>query len=168
MSDILRLIAGGLLALCSCYAGVMIKRHYAERHKFYKAAAQFASALSGELSFKKTPLPEIIEKFGYGRRDIFAKLLSEYMCATKRGEGYDKMIKNIDVAHVRENEKKEVISFLCDLGKTSLDDQLALVSRAGKQFELAEKRCADESKKLGGMYFKLAVLVGLALIVIFA
>lgn len=57
MSEILRLVAGGLLALIACYIGVLIKRRYAKRVTFFKSACEFSSCLATELSLKKTPMP---------------------------------------------------------------------------------------------------------------
>lgn len=49
MSEILRLVAGGLLALIACYIGVLIKRRYAKRVTFFKSACEFSSCLATEL-----------------------------------------------------------------------------------------------------------------------
>ena len=50
-ADILRLVAGGLLALICCYGGVLIRRHYIEREKFFADAEAFAAYLTSELGF---------------------------------------------------------------------------------------------------------------------
>lgn len=168
MADILRLIAGGLLALCSCYIGLVIKRRYAAREKFYKSLCEFLTVAASELSFRKTPIPEIASKFLYGRKGEFEKTLEEYLRLAKEGADYDRMLKTLEPQYIKLEEKKELITFLSTLGKTALDDQLSNVARAQKSFSAKSETLAKESKKLGGMYFKLFVLLGLAIIVILA
>ncbi|MEG2274720.1 MAG: stage III sporulation protein AB [Clostridia bacterium] len=168
MSEILRLLAGGLLALCCCYIGIVIKRHYVEREKFYLAALEFATLLSSELSFKKTPFPKVVETFSFGRKGVFVSAVNEYVVELQKGATFEKMLADINIPRLKNEEKKSLISFFSELGKTSLDDQLGLIARASKEFEIKHKKCEEESRKLGGMYFKLAVLLGIAIIVILA
>ena len=54
------------------------------------------------------------------------------------------------------------------LGRTALDDQLSSASHWKEVFAAKRSKCAEETKRLGGMYFKLAVLLGIALIVLVA
>lgn len=70
MSEILRLVAGGLLALIACYIGVLIKRRYAKRVTFFKSACEFSSCLATELSLKKNAYAKDSLKVfaGKGRR----------------------------------------------------------------------------------------------------
>lgn len=168
MSDVLRLIAGGLLALICSYIGLLIKRHYSERAKFYLELNDFLSYAGAELSFKKTPLPDIINGFTSSKKGITAKFLSQYLIALKRGDCAEKMLKETDIPHLKEAEKKEAVDLMRELGKTSLDEQLSLIRRASEAVKVKHTKCAEESKRLGSMYFKLAVLLGIALIIIFA
>lgn len=167
MSDVLRLIAGGLLALICCYAGVLIKKHYKEREQFYRDAKDFTVHLASDLSFKKTPLPVSVDSFSAGKKGAFCKLLGDFIAGLRSGGG---LKQDIDVHGVKlkPDEKKQLVEFFGDLGKTSLSDQLDVIGRAEKSFEQKRAKCAEESVRLGGMYFKLAVLLGIALIVILA
>jgi len=167
MPDVIRLIAGGLLALICCWAGVMVKRHYKERESFYLAAKEFAGHLGSDLGFKKTPLPASIESFLTGKKGGFHKLLNDYLISLRSGKAkLDFDAKG--TVKLKEGEKKELNDFFLDLGKTSLADQLANIKRAEEEFEKKRSKCKEESVRLGGMYFKLLVLLGIALIVILA
>lgn len=169
MADILRLIAGGLLGLLCCYGGVLIKRYYADREKFYRDAETFAAELASELGFRKTPLPAVISSFTEGRKGAFCKMLSGFGVKLGLGVPQDKAAaEEAENAHLKKEEKKQMRDFLASLGKTSLGDQLETVKRAQKEFTEKRAKCAEETKRLGGMYFKLAVLMGIALIVILA
>lgn len=168
-AEILRLVAGGLLALICCYGGVLIKRHYADREKFYAEAEAFATYLASELGFRKTPLPVLIEQFSEARKGAFAGVMKRFGAALSLGVAQDKAATEAaESAKLKADEKKQLKEFLSSLGKTTLADQLDGAERAKAEFAAKRTKCADESKKLGGMYFKLAVLIGIALIVVLA
>ncbi len=166
MSGTLRLVAGGLLALLCCYVGVLIKRRYRHKEEFYKSACDFATYLSSEIGFKKTPIPEIAEKFSKGKSGAFESFLKDVVDRLKRGEKVT--CDNTELARFKTEEKEEMLDFLGSLGKTELKDQLALAARFAARMQERHKKCEEDSKRLGGMYFKLCVLLGLAIILILA
>ncbi len=168
MSGTLRLIAGGLLALIACYIGMLIKRRYRDRERFYKSAYEFTQTLNTELSFKKTPIPTVAQSFLQGRKGDFEHTLEQCMQLLKEGKDSIYTFEKVEIPILKKQEKKEVIQFLMSLGKSSLSDQLAAIGREGDAFKLKYDQCAADSKRMGGMYFKLFVLLGLAIILILA
>lgn len=166
--SVLRIIAGGLFALIASYIGLLIKRKYRDRAAFYKSACQYVSALQSELAHSKISIPEFAKRFVGGREGAFEKLLVDSIARLKDGKGYDELFKESDARLLKEDERKEMISFLSSSGKSSLDDQLASLAHYAAIFQDRYKKCEEDSKKLGGMYFKLFVLLGLAIILILA
>ena len=71
-------------------------------------------------------------------------------------------------AKLRAEEKKQLEGFLSSLGRTPLADQTESAEHMRGEFAAKRAKCAEESKRLGGMYFKLAVLTGIALLVMLA
>ena len=168
-ADILRLVAGGLLALICCYGGVLIRRHYIEREKFFADAEAFAAYLTSELGFRKTPLNAAIAGFAEGRKGAFAGVLQRFSAALALGGMQDDAAASAaESAKLKPDEKKKLREFLSALGTTPLSDQLAAAGRWKEDFGARRAKCAEESRRLGGMYFKLAVLLGIALIVMLA
>lgn len=166
MSDILRIVGGGLLALVACYIGLLIKRRYRQRYLFYKSANDFAKSLSAELSTLKTPLPTVAKNHLQKQQGDFECVLEKWlsMSTSLRIEGED--IFKIPLLKV--DEQRELERFFQPLGKSVLNEQLAHINGFQKLFENKMEECANDSKKLGNMYFKLCVLIGLALLLIFA
>lgn len=168
-TDIARLIAGGILGLISCYIGLLVKRHYAARERFYRDAEAFAAFLGSEVGLHKTPLPELIDNFAEGRKGEFAERMRAFGSRLAGGAGRERAAhETAEETGLRREEKKEFASFLRSLGGAEFRTQLEEAARAEKMF--AEKRAvtAEQSVRLGGMWFKLAVLVGIALIVLLA
>lgn len=168
MADTFRLIAGGLLALICCYFGVLIKRRYAEREKFFSEMTEFCAALKSDVGYVKKPLPQSVTDFCAGRKGDCSALLREYVNELKLKNCFNRDAQNWDVAHLNLNEKKTLLSFLGGLGKTSVNEQLTFITKAENEFTEFKRKSAEENKKLGGMYFKLLVLLGLAILVILA
>lgn len=166
MSEILRLIAGGLLALIACYVGLLIKRRYKSRTMYYKSACEFAKCVATELSMKKTPMPDVAENFLKGRNGDFEKTVETWLDLAKKGQTF--VYENTLVSLLKNDEKKQIADFFSALGKTALDDQLSHIGYYENVFESKRAKCEDESKKLGGMYFKLCVLLGIAIMLILA
>ncbi len=165
MSGILRLIAGGLLALICCYIGVLIKRRYLSRAAFFKDALLFSRQLKGELSFKKTPIPDIVDSFCEGKSGEICAALNECVKRLKSGQ---KDMTGIKISVLKGEEQKEFLAYLAELGGSELSGQLALAGRLEAYALAKAEKCEDESKRLGGMYFRLCVLLGLAIILILA
>lgn len=166
MSEILRLVAGGLLALIACYIGILVKRRYNRRVEFFKSACEFATFISTELAMKKTPMPDISARFLQGRAGEFERSVENWSEIAKKGKCYE--FENVNVSILKTDEKKQLVSFFSTLGKTDLKDQLAHVGYFKNVFEQKQKTCEEESKKLGNMYFKLCVLAGIAIMLILA
>ena len=165
MSGVLRLIAGGLLALICSYIGLLIKRRYKERECVYRSALAYALALKGELSAKKTPIPQIAADFCRDRKGEFERALTAYVARMSAG---DTNVDGIEIKCLKPAESKELLGYLGGFGGSTLEQQIALAARlesfASERALAAEK----DSSRLGNMYFRLLVLLGLAIILILA
>ena len=162
--NILRLVAGGLLALICCYIGILIKRRYKEREGVYKSALEYARVLKFELSAKKTPIPDIVAEFCRGRTGEFESALLKCVGCMSKGGGTG----DIEIKCLKAAECKELLGYLKSFGGSALEEQLSLADRlAGFAADRAAE-CEKDTKRLGNMYFRLLVLLGLAIILILA
>lgn len=162
MNDILRMVGGGLLALICCYIGLLIKRRYKSREGFYDRAVAFCKVLSSEISLAKATIPDIVDGFATTNCE-FDKLLKENIALLKNSDAL-----RVKTSILRQDESREMTTFFSSLGKSAYKEQLSIINEYKKRFEDKLNICAKESKQLGSMYFKLSVLLGLALILIIA
>lgn len=163
MYDGLKLIGGGLLALLSSYIGLLVKRRYLSREKFYARLCDFIGYTRRELTSKMTSIPEICLAFAGENKDDFSVALRGFATGLRSGKST-----SFSPSHLKDDEAREVSVFLEGLGKSSLSEQIAYLDDRGVAFKQKLSSCADESKRLGGMYFKLFVLLGVALMVVTA
>lgn len=160
MSEALRIVAGGLVALVCAYIGLLIKRRYKSREKFYEQAKDYFAFFEKELTFKKTPLPEINRQFANQNQGEFATMILQ-------GTNVDTK-KDRSLAFLKMEEREQAYESMRGLGKSGYQEQLAYVKRWQAEFQDKASKCSQENKKYGGMYFKLCVLVGIALLILIA
>ncbi len=165
VSEILRLIGGGLLALICSYVGLLVKRRYKSREIFYTRAVAFCKTLNSEITLSKCAIPDIVSHFANDKGE-FDSTLKECIVLSKSGK--EVMLDDIKCNILKSDEKRELSVFFNGLGKSTLQDQLSSIEGYRRAFEDRRSICAKEAKSLGSMYFKLAVLMGLALILILA
>jgi stage III sporulation protein AB len=166
MSDILRVIAGGILALISAYIGLLIKRGYSEKVQFYKGIVEFLGELRMDLAIMQTPLTQFVDNFVAGRKGKSVDLLKEYVADLKDKGRFVRDLERWDCAHLSRVEKEEVLHLFQSLGKTDLKEQKALVDNYERGMQDRQKKAADNLKKKGSTYFKLLVLLGIAIMVV--
>ena len=166
ISDFLRLIAGGLLALVSSYIGILVKNGYKEKTRIYKDLVLFTEEFKRDLSFQKTALTDFCTSFADGKKSKIKELLQEYVDELKKAGQFSRDADKWSLAHLKKDEKEEVLTFLNGLGKTPTAEQISFVERSGERFKERLKQAEENEKKKGNMFFKLFVLLGIALMVI--
>jgi len=159
LSDILRLVAGGLIAIACTYIGLVIKRRYKARAEFFCEAKEYFVFFERELVYNKTPVPKINDEFSRDRSGEFVKfLLQSRSGETEKREPY----------FLKKEETNRLKTALSGLGKSGYEEQQKYVARwKSEMTELSDKAAAD-NKKYGGMYFKLCVLLGIAVVILLA
>lgn len=166
IGDFLRLIAGGLLALVSSYIGLLVKNGYKENTRLFKDLVAFADEFKRELSFEKTSLISFCTAFKEGKKSKITELLDQYIVELKSEGQFSRDVDKWTLAHLKKEEKSEVLTFLNGLGKTPAKEQIAFVEKNESLFKTRLKQAEENEKKKGNMFFKLFVLLGIALMVI--
>lgn len=165
MTDVIRLVAGGILAIISSYVGLIVKNRYKSREKFYLDAKNFAENLKRDIGLFEKPLPDIVKDFLPDSSDEFAELLNVYLGTIK---AQNVNFSRLEKARLKSGEIEELERFFSLLGKSSQSEQLTLISAFISSCDERYKACKEETKRLGGTYFKLFVLLGIALMIIVA
>jgi stage III sporulation protein AB len=164
--DFLRLIAGGILALVSSYIGVIVKNGYRENTKLIKDLVLFCEEFKRELSYQKTSVIDFCNKFKEGKKSKISDLIEEYVKQLESVGQFSMDIDKWNLAHLKNSEKQEVLAFLNGLGKSPTEEQISFVERNCALFKDRQKQAEENEKKKGNMFFKLFVLLGVAIMVI--
>ena len=164
--DFLRLIAGGILALVSSYIGFMVKNGYKENTKLMKDLVFFCDEFKRELSYQKTSVIDFCNKFKKNKKSKICDLLEEFVSQLESAGQFSKDIDKWNLAHLKTQEKQEILTFFNGLGKTPTNEQISFVEKSGALFKERQKQGEENEKKKGNMFFKLFVLLGVAIMVI--
>lgn len=159
MSEVLRLVAGGLLAIASSYVGLIVKRRYKKRAEFFEQAKEYFVFFEKEMFYNKTPVPKINEEYERTSSDEFAEFLKA--CFEGANDKKDKYF-------LKKEESERLRGALSGLGKSGYEEQKKYVARWKDEMTAFAEKTAAENKKYGGMYFKLCVLLGIAIVIVLA
>lgn len=162
----IRLLAGGLLAVGATLIGIVVRRYYKNRHEIYADLCAFITLLKSEISYLKTPLKTVIKEFAEGKKTHMATALCQYAEDLDRGKVEANYAETLDLSPLNLKEKQGVAKLLRSLGKLPMREQLGELQNFEVKFVEKEKKTAEESKRLGGMYFKLCLLLGIALMIV--
>ncbi len=144
----------GLVLFCmSTYIGVILKKNYRIKVDFYFDYKEYLQHAKDMINYARTSVPEINAAFKAGKSKEFKELMNGRLPEKLRA--------------LRADEVTAVYGYLQSIGTTDVDTQLN--SLALKLMD-ARKICETQIpswEKQGKLYFKLSVLIGVGLLIIF-
>ena len=152
---------GLALFALSSYIGLRYKKRCVLRASFYSELYDFASYLAEQIAYSKTPLPALFKSFSLGKESAFAELLTAYFA-----ELVGKIPEEYKVKGLSEAEKTELFTFFRNLGKSDAERELARLAESKQRFKIKKETAEKEVGQKGKLYFKLAVIIGIALMII--
>lgn len=160
------MIAGGVLCMCIAYIGLGIKRYYLVRKQVYGDLLLFIELLTNNITYLKSPLPQLISEFVGGKKGDVVKLLTDYAAVIECGN-YSK-IDSMKISVMRQAEMQNIKAFLKDLGKYDSATQLNNLSSWQSRFAQSDKDATAKAATYGTLAFKLGVLLGILAMIIIA
>lgn len=157
----LRLALALALFALSAYFGVHYKKRCSLRAAFYSDLYDFAIFLSEQIAYSKTPLPTIFRDFALGKTGAFSELINAYSIELAGGTPEEYKLKFLNEA-----EKNEALVFFRGLGKADAERELAKLGENKQRIKSKKEITESEVKSKGKLYFKLAVIIGIALMII--
>lgn len=154
MSWLKILIAIAVIAFCTAI-GYLLAGKYRARRKFYEQFCLFHERYLNELNYARKPLPEFLKEYEY--TGDFAKALKQCV------EARDCAIK---FSFLTQEEKAACGNYFSMLGK---GDSLSQKSYFGAQTPTLEQKRTEgeaQAKARSGLYIKLGLLAGLAIVIL--
>lgn len=151
----IKLLLSGLIVAFCVLLGYLAANKYRARKNFFAQHDAFNARYLSELAFARKPLPEFLAAYEYSGE--FAKTIKEF--SEKRGP-------ELKFSFLTQEEKKDCADYFAMLGKGDSFSQRDYFS-SKKQY-LAEKKAETEKecKSRGGLYLKLGLLAGLAIVIL--
>ncbi|MDE6967066.1 MAG: stage III sporulation protein AB [Clostridia bacterium] len=161
------LIAGSCVCFAVASVGLIIKRKFKINAEFMSAYVEFVDYMISEISNNKTPLFNIIDNFLKQNDSIFTKVLSVINVNLKKDivdtDNYPK-----DCFLVDKKKIKMLISDIVSVGKYDSVTEINKLKCISERVQKDAQKATDKYKKDGVMAFKLSVLIGIAIMIIFA
>ena len=143
--------AGLCLILSASFVGLWIKKRMFLKAAFYEDYYSYLLFATEKISYERMPVGELIAAFTKGNQREFSRFL--------KGEK--------TVVPLSENATRDICEYLNGIGKTDAETQIAsLKGKAAEVKRFVETECV-KYRKDGNLYFKLSVLVGAVLFIIF-
>lgn len=154
------------MTACS-YIGIGIKRIYKIRYETYSIFRRFAEVLKTEIKFLKTPLIDVIKTFCLNKKGLGYELLLKYSDGLLFGyNSISEVTQSLKSIYLTNDDVLEISTFLFALGKSDYESELINLERYLQKFLCLEAQAELALAKKGGMYYKLGVLTGVALMII--
>lgn len=162
----LKLVCGGVIAICLAHVGLGIKKYYKARAKLYEDCLKFVELLCDEIAYAKPTLDKIIDEFLAGNRSEFTNILKKFRQGMSEGKSAQDT--KITSKYLSQSEKELITEFLQNLGR--FDAQTQLNNLAGYKAKIAKLKTAAEEKSNtnGTMAFKLMMLLGIVVLIVLA
>ncbi len=159
-----------VLAVMFCLSvmvGIMFSAKYKKRELFYSALIMFAQKLDVEISFSRERLKNLINNMDEKTKKNLFGLDKNFLTYLDGKEelSMEKLFKNCPV--LKNDEKETVFLFFKSLGRSDALGQSKEIQNFIKRFDENLSKCASENKKYGSLCFKLGIIVGLFMIVVF-
>lgn len=163
----INILAGALLMTACAYIGIGIKRIYKIRNETFSTFERLIIILKGEIKHHKTPHLEVVESFIYEKKGIAYDILKKYLMCLKGGVKniYD-ILDNTKTIFLSTEDNKTIANFLFSLGKNNIQSEIENLERYELCFKMLKESAEDDCVKKGNMYYKLSVLLGVALMII--
>lgn len=163
----LNLLSGVLLLTACAYFGLQVKRVYRIRHEVFWGLYEFTTALKSEISHIKTPIEDFAQMFLNGNKGAASMLLGKYLSGLPSGYlSAEEVLLKIKSPYLSRADGAVISEFLFQLGRNGLEGELKHLERYGSEFQRRRDKAFECLKKEGDMYYKLCVLLGVALMVI--
>lgn len=146
--------------------GLLISKYFHTRQKFFRELCQFCENLNLKISYSKTKLEEIIKKEMQNASEEFALFLEQYL-RFLMGEIAKEDFFCVKTRFLSSEERDGVFNFFASLGEMAKEEEMEKISFHKKTFEKISGECDKSTKKFSSLYFKLCIVFGLFLVVIF-
>lgn len=160
-------IAGALLMLAAALIGIGVKRIFCERLKIFEQFQQLTIYLEREVAHLKTPIITLLNSYVLEGKGRFCEIIKRY--AEKLQYGYqssNEIYLLTKTAYLSHADNLLIANFLFGLGKGDLQMEITNLQRFNGIFAEKTQQFKKELKQKGEMYYKLSVLVGIALMIL--
>lgn len=160
-------LALAIVSFCISYIGYMIKKSYKNKNDFLNELDLFINYLIVEIKNNKDSLIIIINRFIKSNNIGLNKFLLDYInilnSTFEEKEIYSIIPNNI---FFTKNETEFVFELFNNLGKYDFENEIGNLNKQKNELQVYRDKAKDDLIKKGDLYFKLSLMLSLAIILI--
>ena len=156
-----RLIIASIVGVLVSYIGISIRRIFTRRVKYLIDYNAFLDGLVTELSYYRQPLIDYIDRVSDSFGKDFRHTLIQYKECIKKGD-------DIVLEHRLLTRSDGIIIQNCfnSIGMSNVDTELASIKNSKHMAESMLEKARKDAKIRGELWSKLAILLGIALLIL--
>lgn len=149
------------------YLGFGFASYYKMRNYIFEDLILFCNVLENNISYNMSLIKEVITNNLSSFKSDFKNILKKYLALIEKQENieYEKIKKEVTSFYLENDELKSVQNLLFNLGKTSVENEIKLITSFKKIFESYKQEGSLKNKKNYSMSIKLGFLLGLCLVI---
>lgn len=154
------------VAICF-YIGYVFSKKYKVRENFFLSLIMLCEKFDVEINYSRQRLKNIFLSFDEKQQKALQGIDKNFLSFIEKENALDKDNLFKGISFLKENEKEIIFSFFKSLGRSDVDSQSKEVKNYQNRFSELSKTAVEENKKYGRLSFKLGIIAGLFIIVLF-
>ncbi len=153
-------LAGVLILIACCYGGYGIDNFYKCKLTTIKDFLSFINFTLTEISYLKTSMPNVIEKY----HKNYPSKLSKALKTIENPQTADNQ--SININFLSENEKTLILSFIRDITRLDMAGHKAYIEDYKHKVNKITQELEKDMRTKGNLAKKLAPLLGLGIMIV--
>ena len=153
--------------LVSVGFGYFYSRKYRIRVNFFRSLVMLCQKFDVEINFSRARVRNILLSIDEKTKNKLCRIDNNYLLYLEGQNALTREELFNGINFLKENEKDIIYPFFNLLGKTDVDSQSKEIKNYQSRFESFYEIAEADNKKYGVLSFKLGIITGLFLIVIF-
>jgi len=158
-----------VIAFCVFFGiGYYIWHGYKSRKVFFQNLLSFCNHILVEISFSKSTIRTIIDKYGQNYGSRFNGILSGYQEILDKRQDItrDKIVSLLKNTKLRANEQATITDFFYELGRHGATQEREKIENKKAMFDTFFNDAQAVFKKDASIYFKLFIILGLGAVIL--
>lgn len=150
-----------IVLICS-YVGYGISKYYSRRTKFFQGLVLLFEKIKLEINFSQSKLISILTNFVVSNNDV-KTLMQNFQKSLENNQKLceENLFKGIKI--LSQEEKNIIMSYFQSLGKFDVLNQSKQIESEISDLRAFQKNAEIEEKKYASLYFKIGIILGLAI-----
>ena len=153
----------GAIVFCCGYVGFQLSSAMKNKYQYFRDLVLLIDKLIVDIGFFQTNLVDVLQKYEFSQ--MLKNTINKYLEFLLSGKNSN-IEETLFLKELSNDENKIVSAFFLSLGSCAVDEQKNFLLNYKSIFNSFAQKHLEEYEKKGKMFFKISVLIGLAIVVL--